>query len=248
MNSNMNKKYPTNIISKARLPIYNKDSSNLSYSPAQYKQGVLIDSQKQVGRGENVNVVDSKSAMNATVGRNAEIHKNETLYIVAQYISNSVSLMYISVFVSFIILKDKRWFYIVLIVFIVNILGTIFKVFTIRFDYDFLRRPGTCIDENMTYDFLESNFILEKIKNSVNSNEYNVMGFPSIHITRATTIMALTYLFFPKYRKVTIIIAPIYIALLAWSRMYLNCHTIIQVIGGILFGTISAKIAYNICK
>ena len=164
MNSNMNKKYPTNIISKVRLPIYNKDSSNLSYSPAQYKQGVLIYSQKQVGRGENVNVVDSKSAMNATVGRNAEIHKNETLYIVAQYISNSVSLMYISVFVSFIILKDKRWFFIVLIVFIVNILGTIFKVFTIRFDYDFLRRPGTCIDENMTYDFLESNFILEKIK------------------------------------------------------------------------------------
>ena len=100
----------------------------------------------------------------------------------------------------------------------------------------------------MTYDFLESNFILEKIKNSVNSNEYNVMGFPSIHITRATTIMALTYLFFPKYRKVTIIIAPIYIALLAWSRMYLNCHTILQVIGGLIVGTVAAKISFNMCK
>lgn len=248
MNSNMNLNSSTNIISKDGLPIYNKDSSNLSYSPAQYKQGVFIDSKKQGGQGKNVNLVDSKSAMNANVGRNAEIHKNETLYIAAQYISNTVSVMYISVFISLIILKDKRWFYILLIVFIVNILGTIFKVITIRFNYDFLRRPGTCIDENMTYDFLESNFILEKIKNSVNSSDYNVMGFPSIHITRATTILALTYLFFPKYRKVTIIIAPIYIALLAWSRIYLNCHTIIQVIGGILFGTISAKIAYNICK
>ena len=119
---------------------------------------------------------------------------------------------------------------------------------TIRFNYDFIRRPGTCMDENMTYDFLESNFILEKIKNSVDSKDYNVMGFPSIHVTRATTILALTYLFFPKYRKITTIFAPIYIALVAWSRMYLNCHTIIQVVGGVLFGTISAKIAYNICK
>jgi hypothetical protein len=239
---------PTNIISKEGLPFYNKDSSNLSYSPAQYKQGVLIDSKKQVGREENMNLVDRKSAMNATVGRNAKNDKNETLYIAAQYISNTVSVMYISVFVSLIIFKDKRWFYILLIVFIVNILGTIFKVLTIRFNYDFIRRPGTCMDENMTYDFLESNFILEKIKNSVDSKDYNVMGFPSIHVTRATTILALTYLFFPKYRKITTIFAPIYIALVAWSRMYLNCHTIIQVVGGVLFGTISAKIAYNICK
>jgi membrane-associated phospholipid phosphatase len=245
---NMNTNHRKNIISREGLPIYNNDPSNLSYSPAQYKQGVFIDSKKQGGRVENVNLVDSKSAMNATVGRNPEIHKNETLYIAAQYISNTVSVMYISVFISLIILKDKRWFYILLIVFIVNVLGTIFKVFTIRFNYDFLRRPGTCIDENMTYDFLESNFILEGIKNRVNSSDYNVMGFPSIHITRATTILALTYLFFPKYRKITGIVAPIYIVFLAWSRMYLNCHTVIQIIGGILFGVISAKIAFNICK
>lgn len=248
MTSDMNMKYPTNIVSKNGLSIYNKDSSNLSYSPAQYKQGVFIDSTNQVGRIKNANLADSKGAMNATVGRNPEIHKNETLYIAAQYISNTVSVMYISIFISLIILKDKKWFYILLIVFIVNVVGTIFKVITIRFDHKFLRRPGTCIDENMTYDFLESNFILDGIKKKVNSDDYNVMGFPSIHITRATTMLALTYLFFPKYRKITGIVAPIYMVFLAWSRMYLNCHTVIQIIGGILFGIISANIGFNICN
>ena len=102
---NMNTNHRKNIISREGLPIYNNDPSNLSYSPAQYKQGVFIDSKKQGGRVENVNLVDSKSAMNATVGRNPEIHKNETLYIAAQYISNTVSVMYISVFISLIILK-----------------------------------------------------------------------------------------------------------------------------------------------
>jgi membrane-associated phospholipid phosphatase len=186
--------------------------------------------------------------MNATDGRNALIQKNETLYIAAQYISNTVSVMYISAFISLIVLRDRKWFYILLIVFVVNILGTLFKVFLMRFDYGFLRRPGTCIDEDMTYDFLESNFILDEIKKKLNGNEYNVMGFPSMHMTRATTILALTYLFFPKYKKITGIVAPIYLALLAWSRMYLNCHTILQVIGGLIVGTVAAKISFNMCK
>jgi membrane-associated phospholipid phosphatase len=146
------------------------------------------------------------------------------------------------------VLRDRKWFYILLIVFVVTILGTLFKVFLMRFDYGFLRRPGTCIDEDMTYDFLESNFILDEIKKKLNASEYNVMGFPSMHMTRATTILALTYLFFPKYKKITGIVAPIYLVLLAWSRMYLNCHTILQLIGGVILGIVAAKISFNMCK
>jgi membrane-associated phospholipid phosphatase len=243
---NLNKN--PNIVSPNELSINNNSAPNLSYSPAQYKQGVFKDSRMSGRGGGEASLVGSKNAMNATDGRNALIQKNETLYIAAQYISNTVSVMYISAFISLIVLRDRKWFYILLIVFIVNVLGTLFKVFLMRFDHGFLRRPGTCIDEDMTYDFLESNFILEEIKKKVNSSDYNIMGFPSMHMTRATTILALTYLFFPKYKRITGIVAPIYLALLAWSRMYLNCHTILQVIGGLIVGIVAAKISFNMCK
>ena len=237
-----------NVVSSDKFYIPNISPSNITKSPAQYKQGVLKDSRMPGRGGGEASLVGSKNAMNATDGRNALIQKNETLYIAAQYISNTVSVMYISAFISLIVLRDRKWFYILLIVFVVNILGTLFKVFLMRFDYGFLRRPGTCIDEDMTYDFLESNFILDEIKKKLNGNEYNVMGFPSMHITRATTILALTYLFFPKYKKITGIVAPIYLVLLAWSRMYLNCHTILQLIGGVILGIVAAKISFNMCK
>ena len=237
-----------NVVSSDKFYIPNISPSNITKSPAQYKQGVLKDSRMSGRGGGDARLVGSKNAMNATDGRNALIQKNETLYIAAQYISNTVSVMYISAFISLIVLRDRKWFYILLIVFVVTILGTLFKVFLMRFDYGFLRRPGTCIDEDMTYDFLESNFILDEIKKKLNGNEYNVMGFPSMHITRATTILALTYLFFPKYKKITGIVAPIYLVLLAWSRMYLNCHTILQLIGGVILGIVAAKISFNMCK
>jgi membrane-associated phospholipid phosphatase len=237
-----------NIISKNGLSVLNNGAPNLSYSPAQYKQGIFKDSRIPGRGGGEASLVGSKNAMNVTDGRNALIQGNETLYIVAQYISNSVNIMYISIFISLIVLRDKKWFYILLIVFVVNMLGTLLKVFMIRLDYGFLHRPGTCIDEDMTYDFLESNFILDEIKKKVKRSEYNVMGFPSMHMIRATTILALTYLFFPKYKNITGIFAPIYLVFLAWSRIYLNCHTILQVIGGIILGVVASKISFNICK
>lgn len=237
-----------NVVSSDKFYIPNISPSNITKSPAQYKQGVLKDSRMSGRGGGDARLVGSKNAMNATDGRNAVIQGNETLYIAAQYISNTVYVMYISAFISLIVLRDRKWFYILLIVFVVTILGTLFKVFLMRFDYGFLRRPGTCIDEDMTYDFLESNFILDEIKKKLNASEYNVMGFPSMHMTRATTILALTYLFFPKYKKITGIVAPIYLVLLAWSRMYLNCHTILQLIGGVILGIVAAKISFNMCK
>ena len=237
-----------NVVSSDKFYIPNIYPSNKTKSPAQYKQGVFKDSRMSGRARGDASLVGSKNAMNANDGRNSLIHKNETLYIVAQYISNGVSVMYISAFISLIVLRDRKWFYILLIVFVVNILGTLLKVFLMRFDYGFLRRPGMCVDEDMTYDFLESNFILDEIKKKLNGSEYNVIGFPSMHMTRATTILALTYLFFPKYKKITGIVAIIYLALLAWSRMYLNCHTLLQVIGGIIVGTAAAKISFNICK
>ena len=248
MNRNNNISIKPVMLSKNGLSIYNNGNPNLSYSPAQYKQGGFKDSKMSGGGGGDARLSESKPTMNATDGRNAVITKNETLYIAAQYISNVVTIMYISIFISLIVLRDKKWFYILLIVFIVNILSVLLKIFLMRFNYGVLHRPGKCLDENMDYDLLESNFILEGIKRTVNNDEYNIIGFPSMHITKATTILALTYLFFPKYKKTTLIVAPIYLALLAWARIYLDCHTVLQIIGGIILGVGVAKVSFNLCN
>jgi membrane-associated phospholipid phosphatase len=218
-------------------------------SPDVYNQRAGREGDSRVGGGDGSGEVTIKKASNANVGRNVEIQtKNETLYTAAQYISNAVSFMYISVLVSFIILQDKKWLYILIIVFIVNIIVVILRVFTMRFSGGFFYRPGKCIDESMVYDLLESNFILDGIKKRVNSEDYNVMGIPSVHMTRATTILALTYLFFPKYNKITLIVAPIYLILLSWARIYLDCHTILQVLSGVIMGCGAVYISYKLVK
>jgi membrane-associated phospholipid phosphatase len=237
-----------NDVSSDKLYIPNIYPSNITKSPAQYKQGVFKDSKRSRGGDDKARLSESKPAMNANDGRNAVITKNETLYIAAQYISNTVFIMYLSVFISLVILRDRKWFYIILIVFVVNILATILKIFLMRFNYGFLHRPGKCVDENMDYDLLESNFILEGIKKTVNSDEYNIIGFPSMHTMKATMILALTYLFFPKYKKTTLIVAPIYLAILAWARIYLDCHTVLQILGGIILGVGVAKVSFNLCN
>jgi membrane-associated phospholipid phosphatase len=234
--------------SKEGVSIYNNGDQNLRISPVQPNQGVLGGSKTPGVGGGKMDLAESQKTMNATPGRNAVIQKNETLYIVAQYVSNTVSVMYLSVFVSLLVLRNMKWFYILLIVFVVNIVVTLLKIFSMRFNYGFLQRPGKCIDESMTYDILESNFILEGIKNKVNSDEYNIMGFPSMHATRATTILVLTYLFFPKYKKTTMIVAPIYLSCLAWSRTYLDCHTLLQFICGVIIGAVAAKVSFNLCN
>jgi membrane-associated phospholipid phosphatase len=218
-------------------------------SPDVYNQRAGREGDSRVGGGDGSGEVTIKKASNANVGRNVEIQtKNETLYTAAQYISNAVSFMYISVLVSFIILQDKKWLYILIIVFIVNIIVVILRVFTMRFSSGFFYRPGKCIDESMVYDLLESNFILDGIKKRVNSEDYNVMGIPSVHMTRATTILALTYLFFPKYNKITLIVAPIYLILLSWARIYLDCHTVLQVLSGVIMGCGAVYISYKLVK
>jgi membrane-associated phospholipid phosphatase len=58
----------------------------------------------------------------------------------------------------------------------------------------------------------------------------------------------LTYLFFPKYRKILRIVGPIYILLVIYSRMYLNCHTLFQSIGGVVVGYFGSNILYKIIR
>jgi membrane-associated phospholipid phosphatase len=175
--------------------------------------------------------------------------KNPMLLSVMIWISNTVSLMYFSMIVTLVITKNSKWFYILLSVFIIVTCIQIIKIVMMRYDAKFLYRPGTCISDNNKADsFFYDNFILERILEKIDISEYNKRGFPSVHMTSCVVIITLIYLFFPKYKKILLMVAPIYIILVGYSRMYLNCHTLLQVISGIIVGILGGKLMYNVFK
>ena len=191
--------------------------------------------------------------------RNAEIpekkiliqndSKNPIMLIIMSSISNTVSLMFFSIFITLIVTKNYRWFYILLSVFIIVTCAEIIKIILMRYDAAFLYRPDNCIgDKSITDMLFYNNFIFERILQKIDINEYKKRGFPSIHMTSGVSIITMMYLFFPKYSRLLLKVAPIYIILLGYSRIYLNCHTLLQVIFGIIIGILGGKIMYNIFK
>ena len=93
-----------------------------------------------------------------------------------------------------------------------------------------------------------NNFIFEQILKKIDINEYKKRGFPSMHMTTCVSIITMMYLFFPKYNKILLKVASIYIILVGYSRIYLSCHTWLQVIFGIIVGILGGKLMYNIFK
>jgi membrane-associated phospholipid phosphatase len=172
--------------------------------------------------------------------------KNGILVNIAEIISGTVSVMYISLFVMFIINKNIKWFYILILIFIINLCTIILKILLMRFNLEFMYRPNGCEDEHRLMDFLHHNFILETIMKKIDIERYKQFGFPSIHVTTAASILTMIYLFFPKYKQITFKTGTIYMILLGISRIYLNCHNFIQVLGGIFLGVIAGKIAYRV--
>ena len=144
--------------------------------------------------------------------------------------------------------KNIKWFYILILIFIINICTIILKIFLMRFDSPFLYRPNGCEDEHRLMDFLHHNFILEGIMKKIDVNHYKQFGLPSIHVTTAMSILTLVYFYFPKYKQLTLKSGIVYIILLGFSRMYLNCHTFIQVLSGLIFGYTAGIIAYKVCN
>ena len=191
--------------------------------------------------------------------RNAEIpekeiiitnsSKNPIVLSVMTRISDTVSLMIFSIIITFIVTKNIKWLYILLSVFIIVTCVEIIKIILMRYDADFLYRPDKCIGVKSITDMLfYKNFIFEKILTKIDIHEYEKRGFPSVHMTISVSIITMMYLFFPKYNKILLKIAPIYIILLGYSHNYLGCHTLIQVIFGIVMGIMGGSIMYNVFK
>ena len=207
--------------------------------------------------GEDIKGIETAS--NKRSVRNDEIHQNENespffprnpLFLYGMlWISNTVSIMFFSLFITLIVSRKIKWFYILLSVFLIVTIVEIFKIITMRFDADFLYRPGTCVSEHSATDMLfDRNFILEEMLKRLDIKKYEQRGFPSVHLTTSTSILTLIYLFCPKYKKFMLILSPIYLFLIGYSRIYLHCHTLLQVIAGILTGIVGGKLMYNLFR
>ena len=195
----------------------------------------------------------NRSVRNAEIPEKKIVIKNESknpiMLTIMSSISNTVSLMFFSIFITLIVTKNYKWFYILLSVFIIVSCAEIIKIILMRYDAAFLYRPDNCIgDKSITDMLFYNNFIFERILQQIDMNEYKKRGFPSIHMTSGVSILTMIYLFFPKYNRILLKVAPIYIILLGYSRIYLNCHTLLQVIFGIIMGILGGKIMYNIFK
>ena len=215
-----------------------------------------MEEKSQVVVNDNVNGGDMRS--NRSV-RNAEIpqkeiinensSKNPIVLSVMMRISDTVSLMFFSIFITLIVTKNIKWLYILLSVFIIVTCVEIIKIILMRYDAAFLYRPDNCIDSKSIVDMLfYNNFIFEQILKKIDINEYKKRGFPSMHMTTCVSIITMMYLFFPKYNKILLKVASIYIILVGYSRIYLSCHTWLQVIFGIIVGILGGKLMYNIFK
>jgi len=241
---------------------YTYKDVNLAYSHEPIAKPVLRGSQgvraeeKKDGR-DGKDVEDGVDMRSNRAVRNAEIPEKEIInenssqnpivLSVMMWISNTVSLLVFSIIVTLVVTKERKWFYILLSVFIIMLVAQIVKIILMRYDAVFLYRPGMCIGNKTILDtFFHDSFILKSTFDKIDRNEYYKRGFPSMHMTLASSVLALMYLFFPKYKKAVLISAPLYLILVGYSRIYMSCHTLLQVICGIIFGALGAKVMYNI--
>ena len=215
--------------------------------------------ENKIGNNTENKIGNDKGVRSNRSVRNAEITEKEIINETSSknpiilsgmiWISNTVSLMFFSMIVTLIVTKNSKWFYILLSIFIIVTCVEIIKIIMMRYDAKFLYRPRECIsDKNKADSLFYDNFILERILEKIDINDYKKRGFPSVHMTSCVSIITMIYLFFPKYKKILLIVAPIYIILVGYSRMYLNCHTLLQVISGIIVGILGGKLMYNVFK
>ena len=174
--------------------------------------------------------------------------QNLTFFTYAMtWISFSVTLIFYFIVGMFIYTRNKKWIYILISGILLETLVGLIKIISMRYEFQFLMRPGKCIYHPYENNFtLYKNILLKGMVKDEDKEKYSKRGFPSNHITKCVSFITLTYLFFPNYRKILRRVGPIYILLTIYSRMHLNCHTLLQAIGGVVLGSGGSYILYNL--
>jgi len=239
---------------------YENSGMNLEYSHEPMTKGLSKDVDIEDSDGKHdTNIKSGEDVRSNRNVRNDEIQeseiknekmsKNPIALSAMLWVSNSVTVLFFSMFITLVMTKNEKWFYIILSVFIVATFFDIIKIILMRYDVPFLYRPGECIrDDNLSDKLFYRNFIMERIYQKIDISEFSKRGLPSIHMVMSTCIVTMIYLFFPKYRKLVLKVAPIYIILVGYSRVYLNCHFLFQVIVGIILGMLGGTFMYNLFR
>ena len=165
------------------------------------------------------------------------------------FISNTVSIISISLILLLLIYRNTKLLYIVISMFVIGAFLIFFKIATLHLNNEFFIRPDkyedTCKKLFKIDNIFSDNLLVDYIKN-IDKQKYKLRGFPSMHTTISTSIVTLLYLYYPKYRNITLPIGIIYLGLVGYSRVYLNCHKTNQVIGGYILGVTLSIILYKV--
>jgi membrane-associated phospholipid phosphatase len=206
-----------------------------------------------VSRGRLIENTKSKNEINKKEEKKEkeeDEEKEEELPLIANammWVSLSVSAIFYFIVLAFLFTRNVKWVYIIVSEVILETFARLIKIVSMRFDHAFLMRPGKCINHKYEKNIaFYKNFLLTNLVKEEDKKIYSSRGFPSNHVTKCVSFITLTYLFFPKYRKILRIVGPIYILLVIYSRMYLNCHTLLQSIGGVVVGYFGSNLLYKI--
>jgi len=123
--------------------------------------------------------------------------------------------------ILFITNRDIKFLYIVLFSISTNMIHHIIKNYSLNYNYKFTKRPQGATNCNLWAN---------------NGNVEGRPGFPSGHVTSITSFFTSIYLLFPEYQSIVVTVGPIYTLLMAYSRIYKKCHTLLQTVTGGLLG------------
>ena len=234
-------------------PIKEEDIGNMNHDHRDLIEFAVEDDNKNVSdvsRGRLIENTKNKNEINKKVEKVEKVEKEEELSLFTHamtWVSLTVTTIFYFIVLAYLYTKNMKWVYIIVSEVIIETFVRLIKITSMRYDYDFLMRPGKCIyNKYETKLTIYKNYLLKNFVKEEDSSTYSMRGFPSNHVTKCVSFLTLTYLFFPKYRKILRIVGPIYALLIIYSRMYLNCHTLLQSIGGVVVGFVGSNILYKI--
>ena len=166
-------------------------------------------------------------------------------------IDKSINFVEVVIFILAITTKNKKFIYILLFFIVAYLISGFIRIYFMKnyFNNHFIKRPNTktCMINNLnSKNYIGKLFTIYKILPLNEQNKYFSIGIPSFHMTIISSILTSIYLFFPKYKNFILISGIIYTLLMSLELVNNGCHTLLQILFGIIIGIITSTILYNV--